>query len=646
MSGILFTVILAAGLATAPAHAAGTEFSASLDRQETSVDGSVALKFAVRSEGANSNLTALRFNAPDFDVVNEYQSTYIESFYENGKFGVRNNRSITKVLRPRKQGTLAITGIEAVVDGETYKSSDLSVRVTPGGAGTQPPPGYGGSGAGLRGAGKRSPGRAFFLRAEVDHQKAYKGQQIIVSYYLYRQARVFNIQVDKFPVLDGFLREDLEMPVMGQRLDSEPIVLDGVPYERALLARYAAYPLKTGKLPIDAMSIRANYYAAGRPGLGDDEDDGDPFMNFFQQMAPQIGTSRSDAVTIEAMPLPEEGKPADFSGVVGEFTVTGAVDKYEVRANEPVTLTVKVEGRGNLSGLAEPKGNWPQSVELYESKGRAKTGRGGISEKIFELLLIPRTPGKVTLPPLNFSFFDPIKKAYVTQSTGSFDLTVGEPAPGSAVVLPRARSAQNSQAPETGAGSKEGQLRGLKAPGSSHEGFFGKPWWRWLYWLSSATLAFFVILVGVDQWQRRRRAGEQLAQATNGAKSWQQLAASAKSAILSGGTRLAWNDVTQAYESLSGAVYDAIDRRYPIGARGLSREELERILVDEKQLPTELWKRIDRILEYAEMVRFASSAGAVTEDNARRDLQKWVNEGIRVDQELTSAKRPRAGGAP
>src|SRR5262249_26014080 len=141
-------------------------------------------------------------------------------------------------------------------------------------------------------------------------------------------------------------------------------------------------------------------------------DEEDPFLGFFRQMNPQQGQNSSDQLTIEVMPLPEQGKPNSFTGGVGDFNLTAAVDKYDVRANEAVTLTLKVEGRGNLAAIGEPKAKWPENVELYDSKGVAKSSSGGVGQKVFEFLLIPRAPGKVMLPALEMSFFDPAKGAY------------------------------------------------------------------------------------------------------------------------------------------------------------------------------------------------------------------------------------------
>ena len=630
---------LFASLASTGAHADENAFTAELDRNQAGLDETVSLKLSVASEGAQQ-MSEPQFRAPDFEEVNSYTSLFTKSYYENGHIGMRTERQLTKVLKPKRIGKLRISGISVKLGGKSLTASDLIVDVTPAGAGTPPTQGYNGINA-ARGLGKRAGGRQIFMRAEISKDHVYKGEQVVVSYYLYQRAgaRMFNTSIQKYPDLNGFLREDLEMPSPGQPLPSDQVILDGVPYTRFLLARYAAYPLQEGKLKIDPMGVKYNYFAQRSRQNGNDED---LFSNFFQQQTPQEGEAQSEPITIESMPLPQNGRPVSFSGGVGDFSVTSAVDRYEVKANEAVTLKVKVEGRGNLAAIGEPKAKWPDSVELYDSKGSAKTGRAGVGEKDFEFLLLPRTPGQLTLPPLEFSFFDPAKNTYVTRTTEPVTITVTPPAPGSQVVLPNRNAAPNAgannkaQSPRKAADEMKPFM--TQAPESS-SGFQGLPGWRWIYWLCGLAFAFFVLLVASDTLKGAKDKATKLQQAKAKAhlKSFEHLHAKAKQAAQGA----PWNDVTKAYELLTGAVFDALDRSYQVGARSLSREHLEEILVGDKGLSAELWSRISKLLEFAELVRYASSIGAVQEKEARAELTKWVGEGEELVQALplTIAKK-------
>lgn len=619
----------------ARAFADDAKFSATVDHDDISLDDSVTLKFSIEtSEGQVGDPS---FSAPGFDVVNQYNSVSSESYYDSntGMIGMKTSYEVNKVLKPEKTGNFHISNIRVQVAGKTYTAPDIAVSVTGAGSGTPPPPGYGGSGVGLRGTGKKSRYPSVFARAEVDKSKAYKGEQVIVSYYLYERARAFNIEITKYPTLNGFLREELDMPYLQQKLNMEHVVLDGVPYTRALLLRYAAYPLQEGSLDIDSLEMKYNYYQQQDP-----YDANDPFQafnGFFQQALP--GNSRSEVLKVQVVPLPMDGRPNSFTGGVGDFDVVSAIDKTEVRANEPVSLTVKVEGHGNVASIGEPKGKWPSNVELYDTKGVAKSGKGGVGQKTFEFLLIPREKGPLELPGLEFSFFDPKKNAYVTKTTEPVKINVLEPSPNSnSNYVPKSASTNNAQTGDQTPGSQTGkeEIRGLKVPavGVIATGLSGLPMWRWLYWVCIAAFGFFVLLVGRDLLVRAGKGARErnADRARKSAKSWDRLKAKAKEAS----NGMAWADVIQLYEGLSGQVFDAIERVYPVGSRSYSREDLRRMLVDEghgeRQMPAEVWERASRLLEFAELVRFASSAGAVSESLARNDAGKWVQEAESVVQ--------------
>ncbi|MEO5971082.1 MAG: BatD family protein [Bdellovibrionia bacterium] len=611
--------------------AADLQFSAQVDEPRVALDATVSLKMLVRSD-SNTMAGEPQFQAPDFEVVNEYKSISVESRYDstNGGLSMQNTQQITKVLRPLKTGALKISGIQLNAGGKAYKAPDIQIHVIANSPGAP----VQGGGALRRGnpqaaGNKNVAGASTLVRAEVDKKTAHKGEQIIVSYYLYHRVKIFNIQVEKFPVLSGFLREDLEMPVMGQRLDSEQVVLNGIPYERSLLARYAAYPLEEGKLSIDSISLRFNYYAGSRNNTFDDED---PFFGFFQQMAPRVGSGQSERLEVDVVSLPAQGKTEKFTGGIGEFNVISTVDKYEVRANEAITLSVKVEGRGNIAAIQAPQAKWPPNIELYDTKGKSQGGRGGVGEKIFEFLLIPRVPGQITLTPLEFEFFDPVKKQYYTKSTEAVQIKVLDPAPGTSLVPAKQPTFQtDSKSQDSQQSTQLDEMRYLKAPGADLEaGFNLRSAWRFLFWGCGLILGLLVFLIGVDLFRggKKKLSHKRKARYLQNSKSWENLSTIARAASNGG----SWKETTQAYEILCGIIFDALDRTYQISSRAISRSELKTILVGDRGMPEESWQRVDQLLEFSDLVRFASSAGGVSESTSRNELAKWVTEGRAVVQ--------------
>jgi hypothetical protein len=586
------------------------------------MDESVSLRFSLVLDG-EGNLGgdfSPRFVAPDFDELNEYQETFNDIRFVNGQMTARFNYRLTKVLKPNRTGALKISGITVKVRGKSLQAPDIPIQVSAAGAGTPPPRGYGGSGVGLRGSVKNTRAKNVMVRAEIDKPRAYKGEQLIVSYYLYHRVPLYNLQADKFPVMNGFLREELEMPIQGHRLDWEVVVVDGVEYRRSLLVRYATYPLQEGKLKIDSLSVRYDYAAMNSV---DEEDLG---SMLFGRGALRKGAERSEIVEINAQPLPQ-GKPATFTGAVGDFGVTSAVDRYELKANEALNLTVKIEGKGNAASIGEPKVKWPDTLEVYDTKGRAKSGKGGVGEKVFDYVLIPRAPGKLKLPAIELSYFDPTQEKYVTKATEPIEITVLEGAPGSA---PPPRVVQQGVAPAPPQQQQE-VPRPLRLPEMDSAQRSGTPIWRYLYWICSVLLIGFAGFVGWDSWRQFRGKSRPHARVSD-AKQWARL----REQALQASRGAAWNEVVRAYDQLSTQVFDSLDRKYGLGARALSRKTLGQALTEDHSLATEEWSKINSLLEFAELVKYASSTGVVSESSARQELPRWVEEGERVTRSLGS----------
>ena len=120
--------------------------------------------------------------------------------------------------------------------------------------------------------------------------------------------------------------------------------------------------------------------------------------------------------------------PAGYTGSVGKFNFDALLDKNTTKANEPVSLKIKINGTGNLKLIEAPEINFPPDLETYDPKivDNSKPTLNGVSgSKTIEYLLIPRREGSYTLEPIIFSYFDLEKKQYVTSKAGPFNLKVG-----------------------------------------------------------------------------------------------------------------------------------------------------------------------------------------------------------------------------
>lgn len=622
---LLSLLLLATGIPSSFA----IEFRAEVDREEIAQDESVSMKLVVEADGTVP-VEPPEFSAPNFDEIQNYQGSFVQSYYDSssGKFGAKFTRSFTYVLRPKTTGRLSITNIKISVGGQPYTANPLTIVVTGGGGGTPPPSGYGGAGSGLRGAAKKTRGTTLFLRTEVDKTKVYRGQQVVVNYYLYSRARSFNATADRYPNLNGFLKEELDIPVLRGQLTPQEVVLDGTAYRRVLIASFAAYPLKEGKLTIDPMEVKATYIEErrARPGVVDPfGDEEDLFQQFFQNGAPRTESLRSETISVEVLPLPAPPKDLTYTGAVGDFEVVAALDRTDLRAHEALSFSLKVGGAGNLSNIETPKIPLPDGFELYEAKSQTK-GKAGAGEKVFEYLLIPRKPGDFTIPSIELGFFDPKKNEYVRKSTEALRVHVNEGDPAAAEQAPvRLDPLKEVSSPEKGAKRIFDLFSGVQADGQNSK---SSPF----RFVSSrrnqilGALGLLVLLVFVLSFRSRillaiRSVGAEGRKRKEIERQWSRVRRQSEEA-----QRLPLPEILECFGFLEMRLEEALFEHFGIAARGLTRVELKEVLVDQWQIPETLWQRLSALLEFTETLRFASQAGAVSEERARNELKKWIAE--------------------
>jgi len=103
------------------------------------------------------------------------------------------------------------------------------------------------------------------------------------------------------------------------------------------------------------------------------------------------------------------------------------VDKRTTKANEPVSLKVTISGTGNVKLLEAPLLEIPPDFEQFSPKVSDNVTRKGdlvAGSKTFEYLLIPRYPGKKTIKPVSFSYYDLRKRRYETLTSKEVVLEV------------------------------------------------------------------------------------------------------------------------------------------------------------------------------------------------------------------------------
>jgi hypothetical protein len=331
----------------------------------------------------------------------------------NGR--TNNRKSFGYVLIPEREGQFTLDSIEIRAGDKTYKTQPIQIRVT-----SAPRAAQSQKQAAINpldpfeeeSARSSQPARdAVIVRAELDRNFAYPGQQLTLSYRIYTQVNISGIQLRENPSLSGFWVEDLQVeknPTPGRQ------VINGREYLVYTIKKQALFATKTGRI-----SIPSSTFAISAETGGD-------LFGFFGRAETLF--RKTQELSLDVKPLPEEGRPPDFSNAVGSFILAADIDKKKVAAGDAVAFHIKLEGRGNLKMIPDIQIASLPDFTIYSSK-HADNVRpleqdqiGG--DKTWEYVIVPRTPGSKTIPPISFSYFNAEQNKYETVATPALALDV------------------------------------------------------------------------------------------------------------------------------------------------------------------------------------------------------------------------------
>ncbi len=251
---------------------------------------------------------------------------------------------------------------------------------------------------------------AFFVYLDIDKTEVYEGEQVTATWSIYTKGNLESWDRVKFPDLKGFWKEIIE-EVPSLQFVTE--LVNGAVYQKALLASHALFPIKAGTSVIDEFKVKGKVRTQTQFGWG----------------TPNEFTKVSKRTTIKVLPLPLEGRTVHFSGAVGTYRISLKTDGDTFPAHQPFSIKVRFEGVGNAKLIDLPAIQWPEGLEIFDTKNDSKFFKDGQSYKEFEILAIPRKEGELKIPAINFSYFDPKQRKYVTQATEEVTLkiTPGQP---------------------------------------------------------------------------------------------------------------------------------------------------------------------------------------------------------------------------
>ncbi len=237
------------------------------------------------------------------------------------------------------------------------------------------------------------PDEVVFLRASVDKEQAYVGEQVTMSTYLY-----YRVGYEMTERTDARFADLLRFPLL-QDPATQPAIYTRVKdkrYGARLIDRVALIPLRAGKLTTGTSSARLTGREIGSRVL-----------------------KTSNDVTIDVIEPPTDGRPAAYVvGDVGQFQISSSVRPKAVKQGGSISVSVKIEGSGYIPSSSKPP-TIPGVTWLDAQRTDALTTRGGKVGGSRTLAYVVRleNAGTVDLGTLELPYFDPASKQYEVTKT-------------------------------------------------------------------------------------------------------------------------------------------------------------------------------------------------------------------------------------
>lgn len=340
----------------------------------------------------------------------------------NGQTTSTSSITFTYILMANTEGSFTIPGATITADGDQMVSNSVHVNVLPADQASGASSGGGNrqqSGSSSRASsGTSVSANDLFITATASKTTVYEQEALLLTYKIYTLVDLRGFDNVKLPDFKGFHSQEVELP-NDRKWSLEHY--KGRNYQTTVYRQFILFPQQSGKLTIDAARFDASIAKANQVS--------DPFEAFFNGGSNYVEVKKTlitPKLTVDVKSLPE-GKPAGFSGGVGEFSISSSINSTNVKTNDAVTLKLVISGTGNLKLISTPEVKFPEDFEVYDPKVENKfrlTNAGLSGSQVIEYLAIPRTAGTYKIPAVKFSYFDIKSRTYKTLTTEEYVLNV------------------------------------------------------------------------------------------------------------------------------------------------------------------------------------------------------------------------------
>jgi hypothetical protein len=394
-------------------------FTAALDRDAITLGENVTL--SLKFDGVQPS------DAPAIPDIAGLQFQYIGPSSSFTFINGQTSSSITYnyTVTAQHDGQFTIPALRADINGQPFISLPLTLTVSKVAA----PPA----------ANLDAGDQVAFMKFVFPKNKVYVGEAVVGRLELYLRDDVQNFgnfQLTASPT-DGFnAGKNAEPPNQRRRVQIGNHSYVVIPIAVPLTA------IQTGQLTLGPFTASAVVVTPSQ------NQGGDPFFRMFNQGEQKQVTLATEPFTVESLPLPEQNKPANFSGAVGDFMLTVSAGPTTLTVGDPITVRVQISGSGALDAITLPTQDTWNNFKTYPPTTKLETTDqlGFQGTKTFEQIVSPLNSDVQELPPFTFSFFNPNDGQYHTLTQPATPLTVHS---AGASALPTIAGGKNSSADNT-----------------------------------------------------------------------------------------------------------------------------------------------------------------------------------------------------
>jgi len=354
-------------------------------------------------------------SALDLSTIEGFQTRYLGPSTMMSIVNGKVSGSITHnyMLLPTKIGSFKIGPFKFQHNGDQYTSNQLSIEVlsaqaqssTQSSTSNQPAPEL------------RELSDRLFVTIQTEKERAYLNEIIPLTIRLYvNRLGIRDIQLPEFSH-EGFSVAAFDKPNQYQE------VRNGINFD-VIEFNTAIFGLRPGEFKLGPAQIKCNLITPkqtrsrspfdAQGGFG-----ANIFDDFFARYETHPLDLKSNEITCAILSLPQENKPIDFSGALGNFEFEVTAAPLEVKLGDPITLKMTVNGQGNLNTVGVPKLRSVDGLKIYEPQIKQEANK-----KSFEQIIMPMSREVKEVPAISFDFFDTSSGQYKTISRGPFPIVI------------------------------------------------------------------------------------------------------------------------------------------------------------------------------------------------------------------------------